>query len=267
MPDGESVPTGRRRINRGWLTTALVALFLLGGCFPSTIAVLAGFWILLAVAISVRAYWIAGLTLVLNPVSTSFLLGIGAYLSGAPHLQTMGLPGAGFGNIDPVTRCFRSTGGCNVTGEEWLTQEPHNLAVRGMVRMFGPPWRSYDGPYPDQSQSIATVSSGPVIPWKDFQGGAFPLEGEQVRFTPEAVKTMTRNVWYRLVRPGAPEPQVHAASYHGRCVVVRIQETASAWIGQDLDLIFLVDRNCGRPFATYELKGTRPSYRPLGYRP
>ena len=71
-------------------------------------------------------------------VAAYFLLGVADYWNGTAHLMTVGYPSSELANLDRTYRVPWRTSGCLLTGTEPLTHTPNNIAVRLMVRLFGP---------------------------------------------------------------------------------------------------------------------------------
>jgi hypothetical protein len=84
----------------------------------------------------------------------AFLGGATTYVAGSAVLKTYGMPDPEFGNLDPQGRCRRRTSGCVVDGSEVFTQGPNNVAVRLMIRLFGPMSGAYTGPYPTRHEAF-----------------------------------------------------------------------------------------------------------------
>jgi hypothetical protein len=79
-------------------------------------------------------------------IRCQYFLPIGSFLTMAR--RRLNLSGCRISNrsiFDPATRCFRVGGGCLVSGNEWAFIGPHNMGLRLISRLFGPPPRSYAG--------------------------------------------------------------------------------------------------------------------------
>src|SRR4051794_28415877 len=88
-----------------------------------------------ALVAMLRKSWILlGMVAALNPLSVYYVRGIADYWRGAPAIWSMGLPRIESFNIDPVNHCFWSSGSCILWGNEWVYIDPHNSAVRLMLR-------------------------------------------------------------------------------------------------------------------------------------
>ena len=136
-----------------------------------------------------RAWLPMLLLLVSNPTGMWFLHGMADYAGGAPKLRYMGLPSMEFYNIDPKTRCFRRTGGCLVGGNEWVSNDFHNLGVGVLAAVFGAPSRSYDGPYPTKEEALSAVANAPKLDLAEFAKGRIQvgMDADIVVFDPATV--------------------------------------------------------------------------------
>ena len=78
-------------------------------------------------ALSRRWKW-AIACMVLSPMALSLTRGVIEYTRGTATIEGMGLM-HGPSNVDPVLRIQYRSGGCLVSGNEWLTQDFHHLGV------------------------------------------------------------------------------------------------------------------------------------------
>jgi hypothetical protein len=217
------------------------------------------------IALASRRRWI-GLSalLALNPLTVLFVGGIVSYVGGAPCLRFVGYPGADAFNLDPSTRCFRTGGGCLLLGNEWVYLIPHNLALRLMSRTFGPPSRSYDGPYPSKDEALALVSNAPTA-------SVSGLMADRVE-AGRKVYLLEEGVGYALViglrffpeyEADTPEEErikVSAAIHQERCLVLRIRQKDTGH-----DYVVLCDTANGKPFAYFQLLRKHPTCAPVRY--
>ncbi|WP_275826133.1 hypothetical protein [Paraflavitalea sp. CAU 1676] len=90
----------------------------------------------------------------------SFVSGTRDYFQGNAAIETFGLPGREFYNLDPDLRVWNSTSGCIVMGFEPFTQIPNNLAVRFWTSLLGIQKGAYTGAYPTKEQAKEMVSNG-----------------------------------------------------------------------------------------------------------
>lgn len=215
----------------------------------------------------IRGRSVAAVALVVlaNPLTFFFLNGVGDYIEGRPALRGMGLPGPEYANIDRATRCLRSSGGCLVRGNEWVSMVPHNAALRVMVHFFGPPAGAYDGPYPTREEARAAVSAGGVaVSAEQFVSGAIPTDAGEVRMD-RAVAEKIGTHLFPLSGYGFGEAvdgeQLHAVLWQGRCLILRWREDPLLEkVGEQQEVFVLVDQYNGRPFAVY-LAAARHSIR------
>jgi len=219
--------------------------------------------LLIATSVVLAIRWRSALPLtllLLNPASISFGLGLREWFSEKPRLSYMGLPDSEFFNLDPTTRCYRSTGGCMVSGNEWLTQSPHNAALGAMVDLFGPPKGTYHGPYPSESESVGLTDSVAETPPELFLKGSVLANGKEIALGQKNVKGLLQD--FQIV-PSTTDlndssQTVKAAVFRNSCLVVRIgfkepKPADSLSIGPEG--IVLLDLDSLRPFALYVLSG------------
>ena len=107
--------------------------------------------------------------------------GIVDYSNGDACLRYSGLPGTRFHNLDPELRCGRSTYGCIVTGNEWVTQSPYNCALRLATACFGWMPNTYDGPYPTETEAVNAIADSFSVPVRDLQNDRLVIEGSTLQ--------------------------------------------------------------------------------------
>lgn len=221
-------------------------------------------------AATVRKSWTAlGALLLLNPIAMIFWLGIASYIGGEPHLTGVGLPGPEYYNIDRNTRCFKRSGGCVVTGNEWLFILPNNAAVRLMAFVFGPPRKSYDGPYPAREEAISLTDSAPLISVDEFDDGNVVLDGNVIMLDADLTQQLLGFYYsFAKITGDTSGTTVRAALFEERCMMVRITQDMAEILSHkdgDCDQIFLIDLNTKTPFARYllagDLRSQFPSYK------
>jgi hypothetical protein len=145
----------------------------------------------LLIACAVR--WRSALALspvLLSPVIALFAVGISDWFSKRPQFYGMGLPGMEFFNLDSKTRCYRTTGGCVVTGGEWLFEIPHNAGLKTMCAVFGPPRHTYHGPYPTLEQALTLTTNAPATPVQKFLDGQVVLPGNSVELSKKTTEDL-----------------------------------------------------------------------------
>lgn len=134
------------------LTWALSALSLLS---------ILGFFVWLGcifLAARRRSVRLTLLTCFASPYAIAFFFALPSYVSGTGSIQGTGHRSQTYA-LDRYTRAPRSTIGCIVSGNEWVWQEPNNLALRMMAALFGPLPGSYRGPYPTAAEARDTLAS------------------------------------------------------------------------------------------------------------
>lgn len=215
---------------------------------------------------SYRGAWLPMLLIfVANPMVVWFFTGIVDYAKGSPRLWYMGLPSLEFYNIDPKTRCFKQTGGCLVSGNEWVSQGFHNLGLLAMGAVFGAPSRSYNGPYPSKEEAFHEVSGAPKLDMPEFLKGRIAVAGRHVELDPKIVRSFgsTLGIYPLMDEEYLDEDSgifAQAVVHRDRCLILRIVEPdifPSTSEIHDEDYIILVDLKNLRPFAYYRIKGGR----------
>ena len=225
------------------------------------IALIAG-----AIALASRRRWIGLSVLVaLNPLTVLFVGGIVSYVGGAPCLRTAGYLDIEAFNLDPSTRCFwRSSGGCLSSGNEWVYIIPHNLALRLMSRTFGPPSRSYDGPYPSKDEALALVAGAASVPLSGLMADRIEVDGRACSLEEGVGYALVTGLGffpeYEADTPGEERIKVSAAIHQERCLVLRIRQEEVRG-----DYLVLSDTANGKPFAYFDLPRRGRSGPPVRY--
>ncbi|MEO5915546.1 MAG: hypothetical protein ABIS50_15035 [Luteolibacter sp.] len=214
-----------------------------------------------------RRAWLCSLILLLaNPLSLFFIGGVVDYAKGAPALHSMGLPSREFYNVDPTTRCFRQTGGCVVYGGEWIHQVPHNIALIFLSGVFGPPSRSYDGPYPSKEEALRVVSSAPKLNPSDFIGGRVHVGSATLEIKPDDLVELLedqgifRSTQETYSLDDLSGTDVYAAIFENRCLILRFKSANSMFTSEESPVqqnMVLFDSKNMRPFAYFPVQGER----------
>lgn len=210
------------------------------------------------------------LLLVANPLAVFFIGGLVDYYRGAPALRSMGLHSTEFYNIDRNTRCFRQTGGCLVDGDEWVSQDFHNLGVLALVAVFGPPSRSYDGPYPSKEEATKFVSTTPKLNVPGFLKGRIPKGDQPIQLDPVMVEKLLLQMGSFLsvdhqFDEDSANSYAQAAVFQERCLILRVvvdDELTGRMDSEHQDFVVLIDSKNLRPFAYYRNKGDFMGRRP-----
>lgn len=238
---------------------------LLGACWilfplgPLSLAILILLPLALWRAVSSRSVVTIMLVCLANPLSFFFLRGMADYAGGRPSLRGMGLPGPEHANIDPRTRCRRLSGGCRVSGHEWVVIVPHNFALRALSFLLGPPADTYDGPYPTKEEALeASTPVTPVSPG-DFVSGTIPTTSGTVRMD-RAIAEKIGTFVFPLSGYATGDPledeQLHAALWHERCLILRWRGMSPPETTDETDeVVVLIDIRNSRPFAVYHIAG------------
>lgn len=203
-----------------------------------------------------RRCWLPGIVLAMaNPLSAFWIYGAADYAKGAPTLRGMGLPSTEFSNVDPETRCFQTSGGCLIRGNEWVFLEPHNHALRTLCSIFGPPSRSYDGPYPNKQEASRLASTGSYFDLPDFLDGRIQVGSESLQFDQSLLDTLLTDLFYFPISKYDSEAhgtRIQAVIYRERCLILRFLNHEAT----EEECIILFDRKNMRPFAYYQIKGS-----------
>lgn len=154
-------------------------------------------------------------------------------------------------------------------GNEWISISPHNSALGLMSWVFGPPSRSYDGPYPSKEQALAILSEATEVAMPDILSDRIPC-GPDVCLLEEGVgpALVSGLGFYPLDKPDDSDEdqiKISAVFYQERCLVLRIRQKRNY-----LDYLLLIDRTKGKPFAYFHiLKEGQPrmgrNYHPVNY--
>lgn len=162
-----------------------------------------------------------------------FFLGVADYWNGTACFKTVGYPGSESDNLDPTYRVYWRTSGCRVTGTEFLTHTPNNIAVRIMVRVFGPMRGTYHGPYPTREETREVLRGSEVIVTARALGYARSPGG----LTGDCAQLA------RQFPPTEREPAARCAIFERSTVVLGHRDYA-----------VLVDRHTGHQYARYYIR-------------
>lgn len=200
-----------------------------------------------------------------TPMSVIFFLAVEGYLTGTTGLCFVGLPNTNGCNLDRELRCERLSGGCIVMGNEWLTNDLHNAVVYLMTRHFGPMPGSYTGPYPTESQAIAAMQAGTVVPFASFQRDQFQIGQDLIRLDQGVgARLLQRLHRYEVEYPGLPE--ITAVIWQEECIIVRIPVQPQMGSTGESAAIALFSRSMGRPFAFYGEGGYGHNHAPVHWK-
>jgi hypothetical protein len=227
-----------------------------------------------------RRRWLAiGLALLLSPMCVSVFVAASRYTGGTAVIEGMGLPGTEYGNVDPTLRCGRVTGGCLVSGTEWITEVPNNATVALLTRVFGPQRGAYTGPYPTDVQASAAVAAGgEPVPAAAVRADAIVLKTGTVNLAPGVGKRLLGNTylsqWYdgTMPAPWAAQTLLDIGPITGvlwqGCLVLRIPagERNPANGEPQAACIVVVDPAAGYPFAYYAEGDYYHRYPPVEWR-
>jgi hypothetical protein len=196
--------------------------------------------------------------LLFSPVTVLFAFGISDWFSRRPQFHGMGLPGMEFSNLDSKTRCYHATGGCVVTGGEWLFEIPHNVGLEMMCAVFGPPTKTYHGAYPTIEQALVLTTNAPPTPIRRFLDGQVVTRSKSVELGKKTIEDLLfdfGNVYAGTELDGVAT-EVKAAVFQEQCLVVRVRTTdRDGGPDGESDGVYLFDITEVRPFARFVLKG------------
>lgn len=198
--------------------------------------------------------------LLLNPIPVDFGLGLHEWFEEKPRFSYMGLPGNEFYNLDPVTRCYRETGGCVIRGDEWIIQSPRNAGLRWMVRLFGYPGHTYHGPYPSKMEAVSLTETNSATPPELFLNGRVLVNGKTIAIGQDAAKMFLQDFQMTFFEIESKEfvRNVRAAIFKDRCLVVRAgvkERMSDGSFTNESEGIVLFDLDNNRAFARYVLAG------------
>ncbi len=228
-----------------------------------------------AVVTVARKAWLAfGCLLALNPLGFHFAGGVVDYFRGAPSLWFTGLPRIESFNLDRTSRCFRAGGGCLVFGNEWVSLCPHNAALRLTALVFGPPTKSYDGPYPTEEEAKALTTGATATPLRVLQEGNVTVDGQTIFLGIELITQIVEGLQLSSLRPpdrSLCNSPVQATLHQERCLLLRLSEEdtfSSGSADRAKDILVFLDMKTKRPFAYFRIKGSIfPRFPPAGYLP
>ncbi|HEY4330405.1 MAG TPA: hypothetical protein VGN88_11770 [Phycisphaerae bacterium] len=205
-------------------------------------------------------------SLLLSPIAVSAARGALEYTTGTAHIEGMGLIRYPV-NVDPVTGMQYSSGGCMVSGNEWITQAPHNLTVLALFQLFGKMPGAYNGPYPSELDAYAALAGAAPFDLPAFSSDRFLVAGKLISLRPHLGEDLLKGFNEGpgsdpsdptfLIQYGQPE----ATLYAGTCVIIAIPISLPA-PGVENRIIILLDAPTGKAFAIYR-DGVPTSYRPV----
>ena len=192
------------------------------------------------------------LLLIFNPISVFCIWGTLSYIMGKPHVHYSGKPTIYASNIKRDTRCIPVSDGC-FSGNEWVRQIPINISVRTMVALFGPPWRSYCGPYPSKEDGLDFVQGGFQVPYTSFINGEILLDSESVILDKNMISDMVSiSSGPYLSEDKSVENSIfiRAKLYDAECLIINILDKR---LPESDGYLLYFDYEIRRPFAIYKL--------------
>jgi hypothetical protein len=124
-----------------------------------------------------RLPWLLNLgALLLLPSLFAASWGHACYWLGCARMHGMGLyrPLISTG-LDRETRVPHTTGGCLVSGGEWMVTAPNNFAVYLNTKLFGFMRGTYTGPWPSADESRAALQHGQPVSPQDLAAGQITI--------------------------------------------------------------------------------------------
>jgi hypothetical protein len=263
----------RRRGGRGLGVVAVLSGWVLWFLGPLSVL----FPLVPLLLLGARRYRAAALCLLLSPVCVSVVLAVSAYCSGRAALADVGLPGTEFHNLDPDLRCGRSTSGCLVQGNEWMTQSPYNATLRAMIGVFGPQPGAYTGPYPSAADATgALAAAAQDVPLDDLRSDTVRLPGRVVTLDPGVGPGLLRASPVLVDLDAASDPYhirdqlgpVRAALWKDACLIVRIPrgDRSGPAEPEQAACLAVIDLTTGRPFAYYAQGGYGHRFPPVTWK-
>lgn len=208
--------------------------------------------------ISERKLKAAGIVALGTPCTLFVLLGISDYARGTARLRGMGLPGTTFHNPDPVTRMGRSSGGCIVSGNEWVSIAPYNTTVTALGAVLGPMPGTYRGVYPTESEAKSAITQGTEVAPDELKSDQFDVGGATVRLDHgvgsqllEKLRYEDFELWGEADPAILKDSEITATIFEADCVIVRIPVMRDWDAKTPSAAVVLIDRQKGRPFAYY----------------
>jgi hypothetical protein len=259
MSSPAAIPVVRRRSRDVAIAVAAaVAVWLLALLGPLSMLMA-----VIPVGLLVARRWRAAvLCVLLSPPALAFALGVAAYCRGGARLVDPGLPETTFHNLDPDLRCGRATSGCLVSGNEWVTQGPNNLAVWAMTRLFGTQRGAYTGPYPTEEEAVAAAAGAPPVPVSQVVADAIDVGDRTVRLDAGVGAGLLGAARFcfdpslpgeaAAVFPDETGP-IRAAVWKDACLVLRIPAGPMHDPAEPVQAacVAVCDLRTGRPFAYY----------------
>lgn len=143
-----------------------------------------------------------------------------------------------------------------------------------MALLFGPPSRSYDGPYPTKEEAIQLTENAPSIPLDKFFEGQITVGGKVVSLEKgmiEKLITGLRCFYLEESEFAAVKPRVRVVIEQERCLILRLSGTDAFSNNPDdpeIGVLIFFDTKTKRPFAYFRL-GDRhlPRSPPVHYLP
>ena len=124
-----------------------------------------------------------------------------------------------------------------------------------LATLLGPPWDTYDGPYPTRDQALEAVKArGVAVSGEMFLSGVIATDAGEVAMPRDVAEKIGTHL-FALSGYGWGEQvegeQLYATLWEGRCLVLRW--TRGVDDGRD-EVLVLVDGRNARPFAVYVIE-------------
>lgn len=243
---------------RGWVAAIIILPVMWFGALAVEPLVLL-FPVAFIVFLARRQKRVALVFLALSPITVmviGLVLGVVTYLTGTGVLMHMGLPRTEFHNLDSETRLERRTGGCLVTGWEWMLDIPNNAALRSMTAVLGPMHGTYTGPYPTKDEALASLAGADWVDPNDLCRDRVKLAGREVRLDTGVGEGLLRGTTLSLgAEPDGKDPRrlCVGAIWKDRVLILRLAMDIPPPDpnSEESARIALIDCERGRPFAFY----------------
>ena len=146
-----------------------------------------------------------------------------------------------------------------ISGNEWVSDAPHNGTLHLLSWILGPAAKCYDGPYPDRETASRLVTAAPLLDSKDFMDGRFRVGDREWIMPRQNVSRLTGSIGlYGLgildEDEFAESTRVKVVLFGGRCLIVKMIQTDPYEPPDpcpEFDGIALIDTKTMRPFCYY----------------
>jgi hypothetical protein len=218
--------------------------------------------LLCAPLLSVRWKNVMPLSVVIaSPVAVAFVIGVYKWTIDHPAFVGTGLPSPAAFNLDRTSRMWWDTGGCVVTGNEWVFVTPHNLGLRLTSILLGPPRRTYRGVYPSAEETRRLTDKAAITPSQKFFDGILIVEDREIDIGKDHTQLIRQDIGQDWWDPEGVvgKGKVTVVLVNSECLIVRVVSDGGYFDGKNhSDGAMLIDFKTMLPFARYSFIGTLP---------